>query len=237
MNLLCSFFSHDIFSLPTYLLTSLPPSLSQGYTSLADSLAKGEVVSRTIAPSLARMIARCSASSYHPTSDPPPYYEPLEEEQGREERKEGEGGKKRGHPLSSQDQQHGSSTAAAAAAPHASTHPNQPHIDFWSKCVFPPLLAALPPSSPSSSSSAFSSLLPSLPPSLTKPYLAPLLEALNRGGDLQRAIRRLWGSYRDRKESLIHADLHCKNLLVRCFLPSLPPSLPPSVSMLDVKLS
>jgi len=172
------------------------------------------------------MIARCSASSYHPTTDPPPYYEKGKEEkegeEGREEWKEGEGGKKWGHPFSSQEQPHESS-AAAAAALHASTHPNQPHIDFWSKCVFPPLLAALPPSSSSSSSG-----LPSLPPTLTKPYLAPLLEALNRGGDLQKAIRRLWGSYRDRKESLIHADLHCKNVLVRPFPPSPPPSLPRS---------
>ncbi|KAM3567838.1 hypothetical protein VYU27_010023, partial [Nannochloropsis oceanica] len=192
------------------------------YSSLADSLAQGDVVSRTIAPSLARMIARYTAASYHPTVDPPPYYgKEVGGEEGREEWMEGNSGKKWDSPLPSSGKQHqqnedittAAARTAAAAAPHASTHPNQGHIDFWSKCVFPPLLAALP-----SSSSSSSSLPPSPPPSLTKPHLFPLLEALNREGDLQRAVCRLWGSYRERKESLVHADLHCKNILVRSTL-------------------
>jgi len=234
----------DLINLNPSLLPSLPPSL-QAYSSLADSLAQGDVVSRTIAPSLARMIARYTAASYHPTVDPPPYYgKEVGGEEEREEWMEGDGGKKWDSSPSSSGKQHqqnedittaAARTAAAAvrqtaaAAPHASTHPNQGHIDFWSKCVFPPLLAALP-----SSSSSSSSLPPSLPPSLTKPHLFPLLEALNREGDLQRAVCRLWGSYRERKESLVHADLHCKNILVRPLIlpPSLSPSLPPSLSLL-----
>lgn len=44
-----------------------PPT--QGYHALSDHLRMGQVVSRTIAPSLARMLAKCHAQSYHPTSD------------------------------------------------------------------------------------------------------------------------------------------------------------------------
>ena len=39
---------------------------TQGYHALSDFLRQGNVVSRTIAPSLARMLARCHAQSYHP---------------------------------------------------------------------------------------------------------------------------------------------------------------------------
>ena len=49
--------------------TTQTPQTQQGYHALSDYLRQGNVVSRTIAPSLARMLARCHAQTYHPCDE------------------------------------------------------------------------------------------------------------------------------------------------------------------------
>lgn len=90
--------------------------------------------------------------------------------------------------------------------------PNAGHIDFWDRCFFPPLHDAL------KDPHQF----------CTKPHLADLVESVNRpeawtggGGSgetllpLSSAVTAVHGLYAFKKQALVHADLHCNNILLR----------------------